>query len=62
MKLTKVKRTEMKSIDGSDNVRYSAVLNNKRLFQYETDGGIIPHMTKEEFKDLLLRHENTIKI
>ena len=62
MKLTKVKRTEMKSIDGSDNVRYSAVLNNKRLFQYETDGVIIPHMTKEEFKQLILRNQNAIKI
>ena len=62
MKLTEVRRTEMKSIDGSDNVRYSAVLNGKRLFQYKTDGILVPHMTKEEFKQLILRNQNAIKI
>ena len=54
MEISKLKRTELKHIDGSNNILYSAVLNNSELIQYTTDGIFHKHITKEEFKRLII--------
>jgi hypothetical protein len=49
MEITKLKRTEMKNIDLSNNIRYSAVLDGTKLIQYSTDGFFHKHLTMEEW-------------
>ena len=43
-------RQKMRSIDLSDNIRYSATFGLNRL-DYESDGIIKPHLTFEEWID-----------
>ena len=54
MQLTDIKITKMKDVDGSDNIRYSALINNKYLAQYQTDGIFKQHLTETQQKKILL--------
>ena len=56
MKISKLKRTEMKNIDLSDNVRYSAILNGNKLIQYSTDGIFHKHLTLQEWEDYIKKN------
>jgi hypothetical protein len=56
MKISKLKRTEMKNIDLSDNVRYSAILNGNKLIQYATDGIFHKHLTLQEWEDYIKKN------
>tara|TARA_R110000823_G_scaffold208760_4_gene339107 strand:+ start:302 stop:478 length:177 start_codon:yes stop_codon:yes gene_type:complete len=49
MKISKLKRTEMKNTDLSDNIHYSAVLDGTKLIQYSTDGIFHKHLTMKEW-------------
>jgi len=53
MIITNIKRTDMKNINGSNNVFYSALLNGNQLIQYETDGYFNKHLTSDEFVDYI---------
>ena len=53
MKISKLKRTEMKNIDGSDNVRYSAILNGDKLIQYATDGIFHKHLSLKGWENYI---------
>jgi len=55
MEISKLKRTETKNIDGSNNIRYSAVLDGCKLIQYCTDGVFHKHLTKKEWKKHILK-------
>ena len=44
----------MIDVDGSDNIRYSALINNKYLAQYQTDGIFKQHLTETQWKNMLL--------
>ena len=50
MKISDLKRTEMKNIDLSSNVRYSAILNGNKLVHYQTDGIFRKHLTLQEWE------------
>ena len=52
MKVSDVKRVDMNSIDLSNNVRYSAIVNGK-LIQYQTDGAFNKHLTMREWSDYI---------
>ena len=54
MELTEIKITKMRDVDGSDNIRYSALINNKYLAQYQTDGIFKQHLTETQWKNMLL--------
>jgi len=54
MIVTKIKRLVMKPIDGSNNVRYSALVNGNQWCVLSTDGIINKHLTKKEFKQRVL--------
>ena len=56
MKISKLKRIEMKNIDGSNNIHYSAVLDGCKLIQYSTDGVFHKHLTKKEWKEHILKY------
>ena len=56
MEISKLKRTEMKNIDGSNNIRYSAVLNKSSIIQYETDGVFNKHLTIKEWKEYIKKN------
>lgn len=56
MKISKLKRTEMKNIDGSDNIRYSAILNGNKLTQYKTDGIFHKHLTLKEWENYIKKN------
>jgi len=51
MKISNLKRTEMKNIDLSNNVRYSAILNKNKLIQYQTDDIFNKHLTLQEWEE-----------
>ena len=50
MKITKLTRQEMNPIDGSDNVKYSAKLDNK-IVHYKTDAIWQDHLSIEEWEE-----------
>ena len=56
MKISKLKRTEMKNIDGSDNVRYSAILNGDKLMQYTTDGVFHKHLSLKGWENYIKKN------
>tara|TARA_R110000772_G_scaffold232527_1_gene344073 strand:- start:270 stop:452 length:183 start_codon:yes stop_codon:yes gene_type:complete len=53
VKISNLKRIEMKNIDLSNNVRYSAILNGNKLIQYETDGIFHKHLTLQEWEEYI---------
>lgn len=56
MKISKLKRTEMKNIDLSNNIRYSAVLDGIKLIQYSTDGIFHKHLTMQEWEEYIKKN------
>jgi hypothetical protein len=56
MKISKLKRTEMKNIDLSNNIRYSAVLDGTKLIQYSTDGIFHKHLTMQEWEEYIKKN------
>jgi len=50
MKITKLTRQEMNPIDGSDDVKYTAKLDNDKL-HYKTDGIWYKHLSIEEWEE-----------
>ena len=64
MEISKLNRTKMKDVDGSDNIRYSAILNGEKLIQYATDGIFHKHLTLQEWENyikIMLEEQNEIK-
>ena len=56
MEISKLKRTEMKNIDLSNIIRYSAVLGGTKLIQYSTDGIFHKHLTLQEWEDYIKKN------
>ena len=50
MKITKLTRQEMNPIDGTDDVKYTAKLDNDTL-HYKTDGIWYNHLSIEEWEE-----------
>ena len=50
MKITKLTRIEMNPIDGSDDIKYTAKLDNDTL-HYKTDGIWHNHLSIEEWEE-----------
>ena len=50
MKITKLTRQEMNPIDGTDDVKYTAKLDNDTL-HYKTDGIWYKHLSIEEWEE-----------
>ena len=38
----------------TNNIRYSALINNNVVVRYETDGFFNPHLTLEQFKEMVI--------
>ena len=58
--LSEVKKIDMSDIDGSDFVRYFALINDKEV-RYETDGTILhPHISLDEFMVMVINEENEV--
>ena len=54
MKITNIKRTEMNDL--SNDIYYSAIINDTTLVQYKTSGGpysFHPHISKKQFKEMI---------
>ena len=58
MKLTKVIRLVMKPLNGSNNIRYSAMVDGEQWATYETDGVFRKHLSKRQFKQMVLESED----
>ena len=56
MEISKLKRTEMKNIDLSNNIHYSAVLDGTKLIQYSTDGIFRKHLTMQEWEEFIKKN------
>jgi hypothetical protein len=56
MEISKLKRTEMKNIDLSNNIHYSAVLDDTKLIQYSTDGIFHKHLTMQEWEEYIKKN------
>ena len=50
MKITNIERIDMNPIDGSDDVKYTAKLDNDKL-HYKTDGIWYNHLSIEEWEE-----------
>ena len=53
MKISKLNRIEMRGIDGTHNVRYSAVLDDVYSVKYATDGFFHKHLTLKEWEEYI---------
>jgi hypothetical protein len=53
MKISGLKRIEMKNIDGSNDVRYSAIIDGSSGVVYTTDGIIKKHLSIEQWKQYI---------
>ena len=57
MKITKLKRIEMKSINHSNGIYYSAVLDGVELIQHTTDGVFNNHLTMDEWVEYIKEYK-----
>lgn len=48
----------MKPLNGSNNIRYSAMVDGEQWATYETDGVFRKHLSKRQFKQMVLESED----
>jgi hypothetical protein len=62
MKVSESKRTEMNTVDGSDIVNYSAIVNDSKMVRYSTDGLFRKHMSMEQWNDYVKKEFDSNKL